>query len=437
MRLLFTMVAPYLFALCASASASQAASLKEIRFGVTSADETRIVFDIEGRFDYGLSGDRTGDGRLVVALEGLKGRDGVAEGGPGKGHVETYARSGGAGGARSYVFDFRKTARIKDVFVLEPRGEVRHRRLVIDLAASDLDGFMASLPRPYDDLTEMIAASTGSSATQPAEPAEPVGRAAGEPAPREAEAGATTDRRRARRGRRARIVIDPGHGGGDPGAKGPKGTLEKSVTLSAGLKLAQILKDRGGYEVILTREDDTRLGVHERARLARKARPDLFISLHADAIADKSLRGGSIYTLSKEGKERSVEEALKKGDFLAADLRKDHEKEVGGILHALAHRETLNASTKFATILVGELEGEIALVNNSLRQKDLRVLLAPEVPAVLVELAFISNAKDEANLNSKAWRARASGAIADAIDAYFDEQIEARNRDFGEIPSAG
>ncbi len=449
MRLYFALTLAFVISAVAGGRA-EAATLKDIRFGVTSAEKTRIVFDIEGRFDYDLGGDGQGAGRLIVSLSGLKGKDAVAESGRGDGHVAAFRRTGGRKDQRRYLFEFARTARIDDVFVLEPRGDVRHRRLVIDLASSNEAEFLASLPLRYDDLTAVIAASTSLSPSPSPSPSSSVVRSDGpetrsvqEPAAK-AQKPSKTDRaeagepaRRGSEGELARIVIDAGHGGGDPGAKGPKGALEKTVTLAAALKLAEILRARGGYEVILTREDDSRLGVHDRARLAREAKPDLFISLHADAIADKTLRGGSIYTLSKEGKDRSVEEAIENGDFLASDLRKDHEKEVGGILHSLAHRETLNASSKFATILVDALEGEIPLVNNTLRQKDLRVLLAPDVPAVLLELAFISNEKDEANLTSKTWRARTCGAVADAIDAYFGEQSKMPSRAAGEVSPAG
>jgi N-acetylmuramoyl-L-alanine amidase len=195
------------------------------------------------------------------------------------------------------------------------------------------------------------------------------------------------------------------------------------VTLAAAETLAEILRETGRYEVVLTRSKDIRLAHEERSRIARDARAGLFISLHADAHSDPKVRGGSVYTLSDEGTERSAREALAKGDYVVHDLNiADTSKELGGILYGLAQRDTANASDKFAEILVNRLAGVTPLLNNTHRRGNFKVLLAPDVPAVLLELAFISNKQDEANLQSLTWRRRTMGAAAAAIDAYFNER---------------
>jgi N-acetylmuramoyl-L-alanine amidase len=161
-----------------------------------------------------------------------------------------------------------------------------------------------------------------------------------------------------------------------------------------------------------------------REKLARDAGADLFISLHADALAQKAIRGGSVYTLSQEGSERSARLAKEQGNYTvyqldASEFQQD--QYVGDILFDIAQNATNTASSRFAEKLLGELNGVTPLLDKSHRTADFRVLLAPDVPAVLLEMAFISNAKDEANLNSAAWRARTMAAVAKAIDGYFAE----------------
>jgi len=410
--------------LVAPASAS---SLSEVRFGETAGDQTRIVFDISGPVDYTLSGDATGEGRLIVDVAALMVDARGATSRKGGGLVSTYRYASQPRGEARFVFDFGQTAKIADAFVLTPRGSVKHHRLVIDLKASDKAAFFASLPKRYKDIAEVIQATTVADATGAA-PQRPAQRAKVQPK-KQAKTTPSKDW--------PIIVIDPGHGGGDPGAQGPAGTNEKEVTLAAALALSDMLKAKGRYRIVLTRADDSRLSLQHRARIARNAKPDLFISLHADAIENKDLRGGSVYTLSVEGKERSAQEALEKGEFLASDIPEGHEQEVGGILHSLAQRETLNNSSKFASTLVKKLKGVTPLLNNAHRQKDLRVLLAPEVPAVLLELAFISNKKDEKNLISEKWREKTMSAVAAAIDEFFESNETQQRAAATEINTAG
>ncbi|MEZ5914067.1 MAG: N-acetylmuramoyl-L-alanine amidase [Parvularculaceae bacterium] len=219
------------------------------------------------------------------------------------------------------------------------------------------------------------------------------------------------------------IVVDAGHGGSDPGAAGSNGSKESDLTLKAALALADALRETGRYDVVLTRSSDIRLAHEERSRIAREANAGLFISLHADAIADRKVRGGSVYTLSDEGTARSAREARESGDYILFDLDVAQAgPEVSGILYTLAQRRTSNESDKFAELLIDGLAGVTPLLNNTHRRGNFKVLLAPDVPAVLLELAFVSNARDEANLNSPAWRRKTMTAAATAIDAYFQQK---------------
>jgi len=411
---------------------AKAADLLEVRFG-PNGDATRIVFDLQGAPEYSLAGDASGAGRLYVDFTKLGLRQGDTAYRPGQGHVAKYGFAFANGGVRA-VMEFKKTAKVKDVFVLEPKDGVTKYRLVIDLETADKKAFLASIPTVYGDMTAMIEQATAPGAeaqvpattgvTPPIAASVETTIAAAPPAPSLKTEGVDV----AQLGIVRTIVIDAGHGGRDPGSQGQSGTLEKTVTLNAALELAKILEARGGYKVVLTREldsdpkilNDQRKELARRETLARDAGAELFISLHADAINQDAVRGASVYTLSEEGTERSVALAKGQGNYTAYGLELDKNDQVlSDILLDKAQDHTITVSSKFAELLIENLNGKTPLLKHTHRQGDLRVLLAPDVPAVLLEMAFISNAKDESNLNSPVWRKRAMGAVADAIDQYF------------------
>jgi N-acetylmuramoyl-L-alanine amidase len=391
--------------LAGSLGPSFAADLLGVRFGASDKNTTRVVFDLTGAADYALSGDEGGAGSLIVDLSGVAAAAGA--GGSGAGHVSSYAVSTNGSGARA-VLTFGRTARIKDKpFLLAPKDGVSHHRLVIDLVTADKAAFIASLPAAPPPAPEQYATQKLDDVLAAVAAPEP---AAEEP------------------GEAPIIVIDAGHGGADPGARGPSGVLEKTVTLAAAKQLAALLEAKGQYRIVLTRADDTRLGLEDRSKAARDAKAELFISLHADANDNAKLRGGSVYTLSEAGGERSEREAKAQGDYhVYGENIKEADPQLGGILFDLAQRDTQNASSIFAEKLLKSLDGVTPLLNNSHRTGDLFVLLSPDVPAVLFELAFISNKHDEANLNSPAWRERAMTAVAEAIDTYFEARKPAQH----------
>lgn len=394
--------------LCAALTAAggaAAADLLAVRFG-PKGDVTRVVFDLQGAPAYSISGDESGEGRLIIDFAELSVAPGDRDYRPGKGHFARYGFTPSDGGGMRAILDFKTTAKIKDAFILEPSPGVTKHRLVIDVQSADKAAFLASLPNRYPDLTAVIERAV-------ATPASPAATTPPSPTQREVALPA---------GERMTVVIDAGHGGADPGAQGQSGTYEKNVTLAAALELAEILKKRDRYSVVLTRAADIKLKPDERETLAREAAADLFISLHADAISEAQIRGGSVYTLSEQGSERSAKLAKAEGNYQVYNLdTAQFGEDVGGILLYKARKETNTSSSRLAETLIDTLTGKTPLLNRSHRTGDLRVLLAPDVPAVLFEMAFISNAKDEANLNSTVWRTRAMTAVADAIDAYFDE----------------
>jgi N-acetylmuramoyl-L-alanine amidase len=215
-----------------------------------------------------------------------------------------------------------------------------------------------------------------------------------------------------------RVVIDAGHGGRDPGAIGVSGVREKDVTLAAARELKRVLEARG-YEVAMSRDGDEFIQLADRVAFARARHADLFISLHADASPRGEAQGASVYMLSQRGEARS--RALMEGQNWRMDLGEaPRTGEVRDILVDLAQRETVNRSAQFAETVVARLNAAaIPVLDATPRNAGFFVLLAPDVPAVLVEMGFLTHSADEARLVQPEAQARLARALADAVDAYF------------------
>jgi N-acetylmuramoyl-L-alanine amidase len=230
----------------------------------------------------------------------------------------------------------------------------------------------------------------------------------------------------ARASARPVIVIDPGHGGIDPGAVSRSGTAEKDVVQAFSEVLKETLDATGHYEVHLTRTDDVFLSLHDRVQFARKAAADLFIAVHADSLSRGTARGATVYTLADKASDAEAEALAHKenrSDIIAGvDLVAETEQ-ITGILIDLAQREAKNHATTFAKQLVKELKPVANLNRRPIRSAGFRVLKAPDVPSVLFELGYLSNRSDETLLLSPEWRGKVAGAMAGAIGLYFATQI--------------
>lgn len=217
------------------------------------------------------------------------------------------------------------------------------------------------------------------------------------------------------------IVIDPGHGGVDGGAKGTSGAIEKDVTLAFARELRDLLAATGKYQVSMTRDADEFLRLDDRVRIARERGADLLVSIHADTISVKGLRGATVYTVSDKASDPEAE-ALAIRENLADQVAgidiQETDTQVADILVDLIRRETHSFSIRFARTLVGELTDSIGVINNPHRFAGFKVLKAPDVPSVLVELGYLSNAKDEELLQSADWRRKAAASIAKAVEVF-------------------
>ncbi|WP_425543000.1 N-acetylmuramoyl-L-alanine amidase family protein [Brevundimonas kwangchunensis] len=340
-----------------------------VRFG-GDAERTRVVVDLDrtSRGQVIRSGD---DGRVVLALSGVQPPRGMS--GQGLGLVRGY-RVAGSGAAARVELDLASSAEIERRFILPPGDGVTHYRYVVDLKAT----------------------GRAPTASRPANRAAP---------PRPAE--------------RPLVVIDAGHGGRDPGARGAH-VNESEITLAAALALKQELERSGRYRVRLVRDSNTYVDLYRRVAIARQAGADLFISLHADAGSDPATRGASVYTLSEQGAGRAVRE-FTRGENWHRNLNlPGRDPSVDRILLDMTQRATQNRSAVLARTLLTELEGSNhPMLRRSHRDAGLAVLLAPDVPAVLLEMGFITNPEDERLLNDPRQRRRLMRAVAEGIDRYF------------------
>jgi len=218
------------------------------------------------------------------------------------------------------------------------------------------------------------------------------------------------------------IVIDPGHGGIDPGALGTD-AMEKNITLAVAKQLRQQLLATGRFRVVLTRDKDVFIPLRDRFKIARDKNADLFISLHADSNPSTQARGASVYTLSDKASDAEAEALAakeNKSDVIAGvDLSKENQT-VTGILIDLAQRETTNMSSRFAAVLVNELRNDTMMLQNSHRFAGFAVLKAPDVPSVLLEMGYVSSSADEQLLTNSKHQKLLAGSITRAIENYFD-----------------
>ncbi len=218
------------------------------------------------------------------------------------------------------------------------------------------------------------------------------------------------------------VVIDPGHGGIDSGAEGKLGTKEKDVTLAFGLAIRDALKSSADVRVIMTRDSDVFVGLHDRVKIARQNNAELFLSVHGDSIKLKNVRGATIYTLSSSASD-AISNALANQENLADSIAglppMQPDQDTNSILVDLLRQETETFSRELAGQIVVHLqENAVELINNPLRAAGFSVLTAPDVPSLLLEMGYLSNHEDELLLRDPAWRDRTAGVIAKAIETY-------------------
>ena len=216
-------------------------------------------------------------------------------------------------------------------------------------------------------------------------------------------------------------VIDPGHGGIDPGAIGQHKTYEKDVVLAIARRVRDNLNSKPGFKVYLTRDSDTFVRLQDRVKKAQRHRADVFISIHADAHDDRRVRGGSVYVLSERASDKEAARlamVANQGDTVAGMQLTDENRDVRDILIDLAQRETMNSSALLAKSLIQKLDKTTRMRSDDIKFAGFRVLKAPDIPSILIETAYISNPREERMLRSSAGQKELGNAIAEGIEAY-------------------
>ena len=296
------------------------------------------------------------------------------------------------------VVDVNAPVAIASHFLLEPKGKKPYR-FVLDLKAVDRDAFFAG--------TRSVESAGWSKRIQSAKRPEP--------SPKPPRGGDT----------RRVIVLDPGHGGVDPGTIGVSGSYEKDITLAVAQAAKRVLESAGRYRVILTRTHDVYIRLRDRFEVAHDNDAELFISLHADSIASHKIRGGSVYTLSDTASDKEAEDLAQKenkSDIIAGADLTGYASEVSRVLIDLAQSDTNRESYYLARMLVGELKKNIKLLRTSHRYAGFAVLKSPNVPSALIELGYLSNRIDERNLTNPKYRSAIGQAILRAVDRYFERK---------------
>ena len=307
------------------------------------------------------------------------------------------------------VLDLSRPLALQQARLLPPgRASVTTHRLVLDFVPVSSAAFRES-PKRAEPAAEAATAARPAKPIREVrltEPAEPVPMPPLKPP-------------------RHLIALDAGHGGRDPGAISASGVKEKDVVLTFARELREAMLDSGRYRVVMTRRSDHKVGLHRRVEIAREAGAELFLSIHVDRLEDGSVRGASVYTLADESSDAETAALAtreNKADIVAdVDLSEGYDEEVAKVLISLVQQNTMNCSAAFAALLLPELGRVAPLIGRAHRFGDFRVLKAPDIPSVLIELGFLSNDQDAERLHSKSHRAALAGAIIEAADRHFRE----------------
>jgi N-acetylmuramoyl-L-alanine amidase len=355
-------------------------------------DRTRFVIELSDPVNIRTFTLRDPD-RVVVDMPEVSWRLGAPPRPSGRGSVKSYRYGMFRKGNSRMVIDLSRPVRVSDAMVIPPANGFGYR-VVIDLFPTQRTKFNTEAGWPADLKARETDAERLTNLM--AETQRPTGRKV--------------------------VVIDPGHGGLDSGTVGVNGAAEKDLVLAEGLKLAKALR-AAGYTVRMTRDSDVFVPLPQRVALARKLRADLMISLHADSNPDPDVTGLSIYTLNDGRSDREAAALAKRenqSDIIAGVDLSSANSPVAPILIDLAQRDTMNRSSRFAETALDQLHGVTDILARSPhRSASLAVLVAPDVPAVLIELGYLSNRADAARMNTEAWRTKVAKAITDAVDRHF------------------
>lgn len=357
-------------------------------------DNTRVVLDVSGPVQHELFSLRAPE-RVVIDLRDARLAPGV-DASDSQGLVRSLRSGVRNGNDLRLVLDLNGAVKPRS-FLLQPNAEYGHR-LVIDL---------------YDAAPAAAKAATPTVASRSADPVA-VPKASPEP---------VKTMRAAPAGRELIIAIDAGHGGEDPGARGPSGTREKDVVLSIARKLAALVEKEQGMRPVLIRDGDYFIRLRDRMKRAREQRADLFVSIHADAFKDRRARGSSVFVVSERGATSEMARILadqeNAADLVGGVSLNDKDDLLKSVLLDLSKAASIEASMSVAGNVLGELKQVGRVHKHQVQQAGFMVLKSPDVPSILVETAFISNPEEERQLRDSRHQQRLALAVMNGIRAYF------------------
>jgi N-acetylmuramoyl-L-alanine amidase len=374
------------------------------------AKQTRFVLDLDKAIQFRAFA-LADPYRVVVDVPQISFQLPAGTGATGRGLIKAFRYGLVMPGGSRIVFDLTGPAKIANSYVLEAANG-QPPRLVLEFVEVDRTTFVQSLAA--ENRPELRPAIADAAAT----PAEPTSDPKSEARPESRPAVADS---------RPLIVIDPGHGGLDNGTQS-SGESEKNLVLNFGLALRDRIEKSGKYRVVMTRTDDTFIPLDDRVKIARTHSAALFVSIHADYLPRREgdVQGATIYTVSDRASDAEAErlaEAENKADAIGGVNLTDEPTDVADILIDLAQRETRTFSNRFARLLAGEMKNATRMYKHPLKSAGFRVLKAPDVPSVLVELGYVSNKSDLEHLVSENWRSKTVGSMAQAIDAFFAKRL--------------
>jgi N-acetylmuramoyl-L-alanine amidase len=381
------------------------------------AKQTRFVLDLDKTIPF-RAFTLADPYRVVVDIPQVNFQLPTGTGAAGRGLIKAFRYGLVMPGGSRIVFDLAGPAKIANSYVLDAANG-QPPRLVLEFVEVDRTAFVQSLaPESRPELRPAIADATGPATTEALPNAEgksetgPESKSGPKPAPADP---------------RPLIVIDPGHGGLDNGTQS-NGESEKSLVLNFGLALRDRIEKSGKYRVVMTRTDDTFIPLDDRVKIARTQSAALFVSIHADYLPHREgdVQGATIYTVSDRASDAEAErlaEMENKADAIGGVNLTGEPTDVADILIDLAQRETRTFSNRFARLLAGEMKNATRMYKHPLKSAGFRVLKAPDVPSVLVELGYVSNKSDLEHLVSESWRSKTVGSMAQAIDAFFAKRL--------------
>lgn len=365
--------------------------------------QTRFILDIDQTVTF-RAVTLADPYRVVIDVPQLNFQLPAGTGAGGRGLVKAFRYGLVMPGGSRIVFDLTGPAKIANSYVLEAANG-QPARLVLELEEVDRAAFVPTIP-PANRPELRPAIAEAPPATVQATPApETTQKADGRPV----------------------VVIDPGHGGIDNGTQSG-GESEKNLVLAFGLALRDKLDKAGKYRVVMTRDDDTFIPLNDRTKIARNLKAALFVSIHADALpkAEGDAQGATIYTLSDKASDAEAQrlaDAENRADAIAGFNLAEEPTDVADILIDLTQRETRTFSNRFARLLMGEMKSSVRMHKHPLKSAGFRVLKAPDVPSVLVEIGYVSNKGDLEHLVSDGWRSKAVGSMAQAIDGFLTKRM--------------